>query len=101
MLKEPAFAQEQDKEPGKPSAAFERFRFSFFEDRDFPRNGLDTAALARLEGDERTRAEDMLIGYLPDVRGIIGLGVLRSRRAESQLVILFEYEREGQRDART
>jgi HEAT repeat protein len=72
------------------SAAFERFRFSFFEDPDSPRQGLNLAALAALEGDERSRAEDMLLRYLPDTRGVIGLGVLRSRRAETALVQLFE-----------
>jgi hypothetical protein len=72
------------------SAAFDQFRFSFFEDRDSPRNGLDTAALARLEGEERSRAEEMLLRYLPDTRGVIGLGVLRSRKAERRLVPLFE-----------
>jgi hypothetical protein len=75
------------------SAAFERFRFSFFEDPDSPRNGLDLKALAALEGDERGRAEDMLLQYLPDTRGVIGLGALRSRRAETALVQLFEAER--------
>jgi hypothetical protein len=75
------------------SAAFERFRFSFFEDPDSPRNGLDIAALAALEGDERGRAEDMLLQYLPDTRGVIGLGILRSRRAETALLQLFEAER--------
>jgi HEAT repeat protein len=75
------------------SAAFERFRFSFFEDRDSPRNGLDLRALAALEGGERDRAEDMLLQYLPDTRGVIGLGTLRSRRAETALVQLFEAER--------
>jgi hypothetical protein len=75
------------------SAAFERFRFSFFADTNAARDGLDTAALAQLEGEERARAEDMLIGCLPDSRGVIGLGVLRSRRAEPQLAQLFEAER--------
>jgi hypothetical protein len=75
------------------SAAFERFRFSFFEDPDSPRNGLDLKALAALEGGERGRAEDMLLQYLPDTRGVIGLGTLRSRRAETALVQLFEAER--------
>ncbi|MFL4968873.1 MAG: HEAT repeat domain-containing protein [Xanthobacteraceae bacterium] len=83
-------------EPSKTSAAFERFRFSFFEDTDSARQGLDTVALAQLAGEERTRAEDMLIRYLPDSRGIIGLGVLRSRRAEPGLVGLFEAERLAQ-----
>jgi hypothetical protein len=75
------------------SAAFQRFRFSFFEDPDSPRNGLDLKAVAALEGDERDRAEDMLLQYLPDTRGVIGLGTLRSRRAETALVQLFEAER--------
>jgi hypothetical protein len=74
------------------SPAFERFRFSFFEDRDSPRQGLDMAALAALEGEECSRAEDMLLHYLPDTRGVIGLGALRSRRAEPALVRLFEAE---------
>jgi hypothetical protein len=69
------------------SPAFERFQFSFFEDPDSPRNGLDMAALAALEGEERSLAEDQ---YLPDTRGVIGLGALRSRRAEPALVQLFE-----------
>jgi hypothetical protein len=72
------------------SPAFEGFRFSFFEDPDSPRNGLDMKALAALEGEERSRAEDMLLQYLPDTRGVIGLGALRSRRAEPALVQLFE-----------
>jgi hypothetical protein len=74
------------------SPAFERFRFSFFEDEDFFRNGLDTRALAALEGEEKNRAEDMLLRYLPDTRAAIGLGVLRSRRAEPELERLFEAE---------
>ncbi len=75
------------------SPAFERFRFSFFEDPDSARQGLDTAALGALEGEERSRAEDMLLQHLPDTRGVIGLGVLRSRRAEPALVHLLEVER--------
>ena len=74
------------------SAAFERFRFSFFEDPDSPRNGLDMEALAALEGEERSRAQDMLLQYLPDTRGVIGLGALGSRRAEPALIQLFEAE---------
>jgi hypothetical protein len=72
------------------SAAFERFRFSFFDDPDSPRDGLDMEALAALEGDERSQAEDLLLHFLPDTRGVIGLGALRSRRAVSALVQLFE-----------
>jgi HEAT repeats len=74
------------------SAAFERFRFSFFEDEMSARDGLDTRALAELGGEEVARAEDMLIGFLPDARGVIGLGILRSRRAEPELTELFEAE---------
>jgi hypothetical protein len=75
------------------SPAFERFRFSFFEDSNSARDGLDTAALGELSGEDRARAEDMLIGLLPDTRAVIGLGVLRVRRAEPLLVPLFEAER--------
>jgi hypothetical protein len=75
------------------SPAFERFRLSFFEDAYSARDGLDTLALAELVGEERTQAEEMLIAYLPDTRGVIGLGELRSRRAEPRLATLFEAER--------
>ena len=67
------------------SAEFERFRFSFFEDKNSARDGLATAALAQLQGEEAARAEEMLIGLLPDARAVIGLGILRSRRAEPEL----------------
>jgi HEAT repeats len=80
-------------ETATASVAFERFRFSFFEDPDSPRNGLDSRALTQLEGAERTKAEDMLLEFLPDARAVIGLGVLRSRRAELLLTRLFEVER--------
>ena len=82
------------------SPAFKRFRLSFFEDKDWWRNGLDTVALSLLEDEERMRAEEMLVGQLPDERGIIGLGELRSRRAEPELMRLFEAEREARRRAR-
>ena len=72
--------------------AFERFRFSFFEDKDSARQGLDLASLRELTGEERARAQDMLIAYLPDARGVIGLGVLHSTRAEPKLKALFEAE---------
>ena len=74
------------------SAAFERFRFSFFEDPNSAREGLDLVPLTHLADDERDRAEDMLLSYLPDTRAVIGLGVLRSRRTEGKLVRLFEAE---------
>ncbi len=82
------------------STAFERFRFSFFEDPNSARDALDSASLCQLVGEERMRAEDMLIAFLPDSRAVIGLGVLRSRRAEPQLVELFEAERQAQLDAK-
>jgi hypothetical protein len=53
---------------------------------------------AQLEGEERAQAEKMLIDYLPDTRGVIGLGVLRSRRAEPELTALFEAEQRQQRE---
>jgi hypothetical protein len=36
--------------------------------------------LSLLEDEERMRAEEMLVGQLPEERGIIGLGELRSPR---------------------
>ena len=82
------------------SAAFQRFRYSFFEDPTSARDGLDTSALAALEGDDRRHAEIMLLGFLPDARAVIGLGVLRSRAAEPKLAALFEAERKQQIAAR-
>jgi len=76
------------------SAAFERFRFSFFDDQQSARDGLDLSSLAQLSDDERVRAENMLIDYLPDTRGVIGLGELRAKRAEPALTCLFEAERD-------
>jgi hypothetical protein len=73
-----------------PSPAFERFRFSFFEDPYSARDGLDTASLASLDDNERSHAEDLLLDFLPDTRGVIGLGVLRSRRAEPALTHLLQ-----------
>ena len=81
------------------SDAFNHFQFSFFEDAYSARNGLDTEALGQLENEERAQAEDMLIRYLPDTRGVIGLGVLRSRRGEPLLVQLFNAERQARRDS--
>lgn len=81
------------KEPQMPSPAFQRFRFSFFTDPDSARDGLDVLALSLLEGEQRTRAEHMLIEFLPDTRAVIGLGVLRSLKAEPRLRQLFAAER--------
>jgi HEAT repeat protein len=76
------------------SAAFERFKFKFLdEDTDSAREGLDEPNLASLQGDERLLAEDLLLAHLPETRAVIGLGVLRTRRAEPRLVALFESER--------
>jgi HEAT repeat protein len=88
-------------EPPKMSAAFQRFKFSFFEDPKSAQDALDTAALEQLSGDERKQAEDMLIAFLPDSRAVIGLGVLRSRSAEPRLVALFVAERARQAAAKT
>jgi hypothetical protein len=77
------------------SPAFERFRFSFFEDPNSARDGLDIPALTALQGEERDRAEDLLLRCLPDTRGVIGLGVLRSRRAEPALTALLAADRRG------
>jgi HEAT repeat protein len=83
------------------SAEFERFRFSFFEDKNSARDGLATAALAQLQGEEAAQAEEMLIGFLPDARAVIGLGILRSRRAEPELTRMFDAEQRAQREAET
>jgi HEAT repeat protein len=82
------------------SAAFERFRFSFFEDKNSARDGLATAALAELQGDEAVQAEQLLTGFLPDTRAVIGLGILRSCRAEPGLTQLFEDEQRAQRETK-
>ena len=76
------------------SAAFQRFQASFLGDgSEAARDQLDTRALAELDGDERVRAVDLLIANLPEIRAVIGLGVLRSRKAEPQLVQHFATER--------
>ena len=92
LMTSAASARQNENGATMASAAFERFRFSFFEDPDSARQGLATPALAELTGEERVRAEDMLINNLPDSSAVIGLGVLRSSRAAPQLVELFEVE---------
>src|ERR1700722_19948128 len=77
-------------DPVQMSAAFERFKYSFFEDPTSAQDALDTASLVSLQGDERTRAEDMLIAFLPDARAVIGLGVLRSKKAAPKLEKMFD-----------
>jgi HEAT repeat protein len=81
------------------SDAFRRFEFSFFHDPTSAQDALDTASLAALAGDERGRAEDMLITFLPDSRAVIGLGVLRSRKAAPALQRLFDDELKEQTEA--
>ena len=81
------------------SAAFERFRSSFFEDNNSARDGLAIPALSQLQGEEAAQAEAMLIGPLPDTRAVIGLGILRSRRAEPELTRMFEAEQRARRKA--
>lgn len=68
-----------------PSPEFERFRYSFFEDPLSARDGLDLAALEALTGQEKAAAEDLLLQYLPGMRGVIGLGLLKSQRARRPL----------------
>ena len=82
------------------SAAFQRFKFSFFEDPTSAQDALDIPSLAALEGSERRQAETMLLSFLPDARAVIGLGVLRSREAEPRLAEMFDVERNKQLAAR-
>jgi HEAT repeat protein len=81
------------------SAAFERFKYSFFEDPTSAQDALDIPSLAALGDDERDRAEAMLIAFLPDARAVIGLGELRSHKAEAELIRLFDAERKQQLEA--
>jgi HEAT repeat protein len=81
------------------STDFERFKYSLFEDPKSAQDALDTASLAALEGDERERAETMLIAFLPDSRAVIGVGVLRSKRAAPALRRLFDDELKEQAEA--
>ncbi len=78
---------------------FERFRYSFFDDPYSARDGLDIEALEALEGADREKAEELLIAFLPDARGIIGLGVLRSRKAAAALQRIFDERVEALREA--
>jgi hypothetical protein len=81
------------------SDAFKRFRFSFFEDGNSARDGLDLEAVRALRGEERSRAEEMLLRLLPDMRAAIGLGELRASGAEPPLTGLFLEERRKPRNA--
>jgi hypothetical protein len=79
--------------------AFERFRYAFFEDPDSARDFLDTRTLTELAGADRAKAERMLIDFLPDARAVIGLGLLRSHKAEPKLTQLFRAASRRQRAA--
>jgi hypothetical protein len=81
------------------SSAFERFKCSFFEDPKSAQDALDTVSLASLAGDERAQAEQMLIAFLPDSRAVIGLGVLRSKKAGPELKRLFDAALKEQAEA--
>ena len=70
------------------SSEFDRFYESYFGDPYMAwHDGLDTQALASLEGEEREEAEQMLIAGLDsgDARPASGLGVLRSKKAVGKL----------------
>lgn len=82
------------------SAAFDRFRFSFFLDGYSVRDGLDLTALRALTRAERTLAETMLLASLPDMRCIIGLGVIGSERTSRPLERLLNAECRAWREAR-
>ena len=82
------------------SDAFDRFRYSFFEDPTSARDGLDIASLKAIDHQERAAAERLLLAFLPDSRAVIGLGVLRSGMAERELSRLFDIERKQQIEAR-
>jgi hypothetical protein len=87
-----AFLKRQFVRTRRRSEMFEAFRFSFLEDPDSVRGALDTASLLKLENREHHLAERMLIEALPNMRAVVGLGVLRSRRAEPRLVQMFHFE---------
>jgi len=87
-----AFLKRQFVRTRRRSEDFEAFRFSFLDDRNSARDGLDTASLLKLQNREHDLAERMLIEALPDTRAVIGLGVLGSRRAEPLLLQMFELE---------
>ena len=71
-----------------PSLAFNRFYESYFGDPYMAwHDGLDESALLELEGDEREKAEQLLLDALNtnDYRPAAGLAALRSQRAAEPL----------------
>lgn len=69
------------------SEDFERFRKSNFFGSAFSaiHDGLDLPALTALDGDDRAKAEALLLKALPEGRAVIGLGEIRSKKAEALL----------------
>ncbi len=69
------------------SEAFDRFRKSNFFGDAFSaiHDGLDVPALTALDGDDRAKAEVLLLKALPEGRAIVGLGAMRSKKAEAPL----------------
>jgi HEAT repeat protein len=72
-----------------PSQYFQRFQDSFLGDPfDAWHDGLDKEALLMLEGEEREDAERLLLQMLAsdsDSRAAVGLGLLKSKKAEAML----------------
>ena len=82
------------------SSDFSAFYESFFGDPFMAwHDGLDTEALARLQGDERDEAERLLINALDsgDYRPAAGLAVLRSKAATAKLKEQLPYTSGDQR----
>lgn len=74
------------------SKAFEEFQREYFQDRG-PFDGIPTHLLLKLEGDERVEAENQLLANLESrdssYRAIIGLGLMRCKRAGEPLKKMF------------
>ena len=72
------------------SEALKRFRHCFFDDPYSARDYLDTEFAEVLEGEDRVRAETMLLDFPPDLRAVIGLGILGSKKALPALRARFQ-----------
>ena len=72
------------------SADFDRFLKSNFFGDGFSamHDGVDVRTLTCLQGEELTKAEEMLLKALPDSRAITGLGAIRSQKAVDRLTKL-------------
>jgi hypothetical protein len=80
------------------SSDFEQFVATFFgTGPDAAREGPDEAALARLRGDEREQAKEMLFERLgpSDPRPAVGLGVLQAKEAAEPIRALMEQYEES------